>query len=104
MVVEELYACSKLEGEVEARGVVDRDVARSDEKASVADDKRLDAAVRDEVDALAQWAEASGIGRAGTAGACDRVAGEAGARIGLNDNDRRSAGGDGWRALRECAC
>ena len=56
MVAEELDAPAELEGEVEARGIVDRNIARRDEEACISYDKGLESRAWCEVNALAEGA------------------------------------------------
>jgi len=68
MIVEELDACSEIEGEVEAGAIEDRNVAGGDEESRVEEGEGLQAMAGCEVDALAERAEAAGVGPAGAAG------------------------------------
>lgn len=67
VVTVELKATAELEGEVEATGVGGGEGAGGGHESCVADYKGLEAVARSEVEALAEGAEAGGVGPAGSA-------------------------------------
>ena len=68
MALEELKACSEVEGEVEVGAIEDGNVAWGDEESCVEEGIGLQAVGGGEVEALAERAETAGIGPARAAG------------------------------------